>query len=86
MNFKLGSKVRDSITGFTGIATSKHEYLNGCIRISITPPVDKEGKMQEPQVFDIQQIEVVEEEATAAPVQVPGLRIRPSADVRSTTT
>lgn len=74
MNFKLGSKVRDSITGFTGIATSKHEYLNGCIRISITPPVDKEGKMQEPQVFDIQQIEVVDEPAKAAAPAVEATR------------
>lgn len=67
MSINLGSKVRDSITGFTGIATSKHEYLNGCIRISITPPVDKEGKMQDSQVIDIQQVEILDPPAAAQP-------------------
>ena len=42
---KLGTKVKDSITGFEGIATSRVEYLIGCTQIGITPPVDKDGKV-----------------------------------------
>jgi len=29
MAIKLGWKVRDTITGFTGIATARYEYLHG---------------------------------------------------------
>lgn len=32
----LGKKVRDSITGFEGIATARQEQLNGCVRIAVT--------------------------------------------------
>ena len=41
---KLGSKVRDSITGLEGIATARTEYLYGCVRITITPTELKDGK------------------------------------------
>jgi hypothetical protein len=33
---KLGDKVIDSVTGFTGIATSRHIYLTGIDIISVT--------------------------------------------------
>ncbi len=61
-NIKLGSKVRDKVTGFTGIATAKIEYLNGCIQICIKPPVDKNNKMPDVEYVDIDQIEILEEE------------------------
>ena len=31
----LGSKVKDSITGFEGVAVGRTEFLYGCIRIGI---------------------------------------------------
>lgn len=31
----LGDKVRDKTSGFTGIATSKTEFLNGCIQFGV---------------------------------------------------
>lgn len=34
---KLGDKVKDVVTGYTGIATARHEYLNGCVQITVTP-------------------------------------------------
>lgn len=33
----LGDKVTDSITGFTGIAYARIEFLTGCIQIGILP-------------------------------------------------
>jgi hypothetical protein len=30
---RLGDKVRDRVTGYSGIATSRTEFLNGCIQI-----------------------------------------------------
>ena len=45
---KLGSEVRHIITGFTGIATARCEYLNGCVQYCVQPrELDKDGKMQE---------------------------------------
>jgi len=38
---KLGDKVKDRVTGYEGIATSKTEFLNGCIQIEVTPRLKK---------------------------------------------
>lgn len=40
---KLGTKVRDSITGFEGIVTARAEYLYGCIRCEVAG-CDKPGE------------------------------------------
>jgi hypothetical protein len=56
---KLGELVKDKITGFTGIATSMTQWLNGCVRVGITPRELREGKPIESVVFDQEQIEVV---------------------------
>jgi len=55
----LGDEVKDTITGFKGIAISRHSYLQGCDRISVQPPIDKEKKLPELQTFDEPQLEVV---------------------------
>ena len=41
---KLGSKVKDFITGFEGIAIARCIYLNNCIRIEVQPQELKKGK------------------------------------------
>jgi hypothetical protein len=61
MAIKLGSKVRDSITGFTGIAVSRTEHLFGCVRVSIEPQECKDGKPVDICWFDEQRVELVEE-------------------------
>ena len=60
MNIKLGNKLRCAITGFTGIATAKIEYINGCVQFLVKPRLDKEGKSVEGQYLDWQQLEVIE--------------------------
>ena len=52
IKIKLGKKYVDPITGFEGIATQKTEYLYGCERVSLQPPVDKDGKVPEAEYFD----------------------------------
>jgi len=42
--FELGNTVKDTVTGFTGIATGKHTFINGCVYFSVTPPMSKEDK------------------------------------------
>ena len=54
---KLGSKVKDFITGFKGMAIARCVYLNGCIRIEIQPEeLDKDGKIIEAVWIDESQL------------------------------
>jgi len=57
---KLGDKVKDSVSGFEGIAVSRHSYLQGCDRISIQPPIDKDGKLPDSATFDEGQVAIIE--------------------------
>tara|TARA_Y100000310_G_scaffold314646_1_gene364221 strand:- start:810 stop:1070 length:261 start_codon:yes stop_codon:yes gene_type:complete len=71
---RLGDKVRDPITGFEGVAVSSHYYLHGCARISVQPPVDKEGKLPEIQSFDEPQLEIVQLQVAKGDPVLPGGR------------
>jgi len=66
----LGQKARDVITGFTGVAIARTEWLNGCVRVTIQPPLDKDKKHVQSETFDEEQLEVVKSE----PIQLPGIR------------
>ena len=59
MNVTLGDQVKDEVSGFSGIAIASHEYMQGCIRISVQPKVDKEGKLPEQQTFDEPQLVII---------------------------
>jgi hypothetical protein len=61
---KLGNKVRDKVTGFTGIATTRLEYLNGCVQFCVKPMVSEDGKMPEGEYIDDAQLEFVEDGVT----------------------
>lgn len=54
---KLGNKVKCTISGFTGIATAKVKYINGCIQYCVTPKVNKEGNIVSGEYFDEKQVE-----------------------------
>jgi hypothetical protein len=58
---KLGSKVQDKITGFTGIVTCRAEFLYGCVRLEVQPEELFEGKIVEAPYIDEKQLEVVRE-------------------------
>lgn len=57
---ELGSKVRDPITGFTGIAVARVRYLAGCARVAIQPEW-KKGEQRTPDMeyFDEPLLEVL---------------------------
>lgn len=63
---KLRDKVRDTITGYTGIVIARTEWLNGCVRATIQAQELKDGKPIESQTFDVQQLEIVEQHPAAA--------------------
>jgi hypothetical protein len=53
----IGQEGKDRITGFKGIITGRAVFLNGCARIALQPPVDKEGKSRKIEWFDEANIE-----------------------------
>lgn len=61
----LGRKYRDTITGFSGTATSRHQYLFGCVRVTLEGP-SEDGKAPEELAFDEQRL--VEAETAAVPL------------------
>jgi len=59
---QLGQKVRCIVTGFTGIATARVEYLNGCVQFAVTPQkMSKDSKYPEGTYIDAGQLEIVDE-------------------------
>jgi hypothetical protein len=69
----LGDKVKDTVTGFVGIVTCRHEYLNGCDRFNVQPPVDDKGVVPAEEVFDGPQLTVVKKHVVKrGPVDVGG--------------
>lgn len=73
-SINLGAKVRDKITGFTGIVTSRTEWLNGCLRYGVQPQELHDGKPIDAHVFDEPQLEVLEASTPKAPPQPGGDR------------
>lgn len=63
----LGQKVKDIVSGFVGIATSRVEYLNGCVQYGVRAKIDKDGKCPDVQYIDQEQLEVVGKGLTAKP-------------------
>lgn len=63
MEIKLGDKVKDKVTGYEGIATSKTEFLNGCTQIEVTPKIKKGTNPTQEQMIgmgiDKQQLEKI---------------------------
>jgi hypothetical protein len=44
MIVKLGDTVIDPLTGFTGLVTSRTEFLFGCVRLAVESKEMKDGK------------------------------------------
>lgn len=65
----LGLKVKDRVTGFTGIAESISWDLYGCIQAVVRPPVDDKGAMPDGKWIDVLRLEVLD----ATPIMaIPG--------------
>ncbi len=59
MTIEIGRKVKDKITGFSGVATGRVEYLTGCNQILVQPPVGKDGSYRDSLWIDEQKLDVV---------------------------
>lgn len=62
---EVGDKVKDSVSGFTGIVIAEHTYLHGCTRFSVQPLVSKDGKMPDAISFDEPQLVLVSKKKVA---------------------
>lgn len=60
MSFRisLGSKVKDCVTGFSGVVTGRAEYLTGCRQYSVMGRA-KDGKSGDGMWFDEDRLEIV---------------------------
>ena len=56
---ELGARVKDKITGLTGIAVGRTIWIHGCVRITVQPEEFKDGKPVDMTTFDEPQLEVV---------------------------
>lgn len=69
MSVNLGDKCKDRVSGFVGVAMARHEYLNGCARITLQPEIKKDGKLPECQTFDEPQLTIVKKAVVPAPTK-----------------
>jgi hypothetical protein len=61
---ELGDKVKDTITGYTGIVIAYTHWIHGCDRITVQAQgVTPDGKLFEAQGFDVMQCELLEKRA-----------------------
>jgi hypothetical protein len=78
----LGRSVRDTVTGFEGVAESVCFDLYGCVQILVRPGLDKkEGKLKEPGWFDEKRlVKVGKKRVMSAPTfeTVPGPADKPA--------
>jgi len=56
MTIQFGTKYRDKITGFEGVATGECRYISGCDQALLAPKT-KGGEFKEPRWFDVQRLE-----------------------------
>lgn len=67
----LGLKVKDRVTGMTGVVESIAYDLYGCVQAVIRPPVDEKGALSDGRWFDVNRLDILD----AKPVmEIPGDR------------
>lgn len=49
---KLGDEAKCKVTGFKGVVVARTQWLHGCDRVTLQPPIDKDGKMKGAETFD----------------------------------
>jgi hypothetical protein len=64
-NFKahldlLGFKVKDKVTGASGVVSSVSFDLYGCIQAVVSPPATPEGEPKEGRWYDIARLEIID--------------------------
>lgn len=63
--FELGDQVRDTITGFAGVITSRVQFMNGCVRYAVQPRELHEGLPVSDRYVDEEQLALTSDENAA---------------------
>jgi len=75
MAIKLGEKAVDSLSGFSGIATARTEYLYGCVRVLLEPAgLKPDGTLHDGLWFDEQRLTQDSDAQAGGPQAVPVAR------------
>jgi len=56
----LGCRAKDKVTGFSGVISSVGFDLYGCVQCIVTPPMDEKGEPKAGHWFDVNRVEVFE--------------------------
>jgi len=56
---ELGTIAKDRISGFSGVAIARTEWLYGCVRYCLAPQALKDGNLIEDRWFDEPQLEII---------------------------
>jgi len=67
----LGDDVMDSITGFTGVAISIAQYINGCVRVEVQARGLQDGKPLDGVWLDEQRLTTAPKATSGGPMGDP---------------
>lgn len=81
MEFKLGQRLHDPITGLEGIATGFCTYITGCDQYLIQPARKKDGEVADSRWVDEDRLELVV--GGDSVFTLPGVLRRANADAES---
>ncbi len=70
---RIGDRVKDKITGITGIVIGYHYWLYGCERVTIQPEEAKDGKPAESFCIDAAQVTIIKAAVIAGYVPPDGM-------------
>jgi hypothetical protein len=56
----LGLRVKDKVTGFSGVVSSVCFDLFGCVQAVVTPAVGKDGKQEDGRWFDTKRLDITD--------------------------
>jgi hypothetical protein len=63
----LGKKIKDRVTGATGVVTSVSFDLYGCVQAVVVPPLNEKGELLGGKWFDVSRLEI-EDDARVMPL------------------
>lgn len=57
---EMGDRVKDTLSGFTGVVIARSEHMTGCNQLYVLPVSDKDNEVKEGHWFDVERIEKIE--------------------------
>lgn len=74
MTVNVGDRVRDPITGLTGVVTARAIYMWGCVQVLVNPGLVKDGQIIDGTWLDENRVEIVPGPPPPCPGSTAGFR------------